>query len=421
MPYDSISLPVKEIGSGSRRRILSASSYSPSSPLSPLFPFTPSIPLVPFIPILYYDSHMLQAPFFDPTKSYYENWEQGPFNGFVDGIVFPTEAQQRFDFLGYKINYPFGIPAGPLLNSHFMKAAMEKGFDVPVYKTVRTRIKKCNDWPNVLPVIVDGDLTLEKAKKGLTVKDDYTEPLAITNSFGNPSYPVDVWQKDIAETVAFARTRPGQIVVGMVEGTRWEKESTEQDFIYDWVLAAQLMKETGAHAIEANFSCPNEGDRVSRLLCFDAEISQKIAERIKNKIGDLPLAIKISYFEDETELRSLVEKVAPIVDGISAINTIPAPVYDKEGKQALPGGPWRLKSGICGAPVKWAGLDMVRRLKKLREEFGMTYEIVGVGGVTIPADFKEYRDAGADVVMSATGAMWNPYLAKEIKEAYPNG
>ncbi|HEY4526584.1 MAG TPA: hypothetical protein VJK53_01925 [Candidatus Paceibacterota bacterium] len=365
---------------------------------------------------------MLQAPFYDPTKSYYENWERGPFNGFADGIVFPTEAERRFDFLGYKINYPFGIPAGPLLNSRFMKAAMEKGFDVPVYKTVRTRIKKCNEWPNVLPVVVDGtDLTLEQAKKGLTVKDDYTEPLAITNSFGNPSYPVDVWQKDVAELMAFTKTRPGQIVAGMIEGTRWEDASSDQNFIDDWVLAAQLMKETGVHAIEANFSCPNEGDRVSRLLCFDADMSQKIADAIKNKIGDTPLVIKISHFEDEAELRSLVEKVASVVQGIAAINTIPAPVYKKDGTQALPGGPWRLKSGICGAPVKWAGLDMVKRLKKLREELGAKYEIVGVGGVTVPSNYREYRDAGADVVMSATGAMWNPYLAKEIKDAYPNG
>jgi len=50
----------------------------------------------------------------------------------------------------------------------------------------------------------------------------------------------------------------------------------------------------------------------------------------------------------------------------------------------------------------------------------MEYEIIGCGGVTVPADFKEYRDAGANVVMSATGAMWNPYLAKEIREAYPD-
>ncbi len=364
---------------------------------------------------------MLQVPFFDPRKSYYDNWEQGPFSAFADGVILPREDEARFEFLGLPLNYPFGIPAGPLLNSRFMKAAMEKGFDVPVYKTVRTHEKKCNEWPNVLPVVVEGDLTLEQAKKGLAVKDDYTEPLAITNSFGNPSYPPEVWQKDVRELMEFAKTRPGQIVEGMIEGTRWNKDDTDQDFINDWVLAAQMMKDTGVHAIEANFSCPNEGDRVSRLLCYDAEMSGRIARAIKEKIGDTPLLIKVSYFEDDTEFRSLVQSVAGVVSGIAAINTIPAPVYKKDGTQALPGGEWRLKSGICGAPVKWAGLEMVARLKKMRDELGVRYAIVGVGGVTTPKDFREYRDAGADVVMSATGAMWNPYLAREIKEAYPDG
>jgi dihydroorotate dehydrogenase len=94
-------------------------------------------------------------------------------------------------------------------------------------------------------------------------------------------------------------------------------------------------------------------------------------------------------------------------------------VVNPDGTQALPGA-HRVKSGICGHAVKWAGLDMVRRLKRLREELGMRYGIIGCGGVTVPSDFKEYRDAGADVVMTATGAMWNPYLAKEIQGAYPD-
>ncbi|HEV3245449.1 MAG TPA: hypothetical protein VG102_03750 [Candidatus Paceibacterota bacterium] len=362
---------------------------------------------------------MLKPPFFDPARTYYENWEQGPFGGFADGIEMPL-GEPRFEYLGYKIGYPLGIAAGPLLNAKFVKAALAKGYDVPVYKTVRTREKECNEWPNVLPVSVDGELTLEQASKGLTVKPDYTEPLAITNSFGNPSYPADVWQKDMRDLMAYARSRKGQIVCGMIEGTRWEPSATEEDFITDWVLAARMMKETGAHAIEANFSCPNEGDRVKRLLCYDAGMSGRIARAIKEEIGDLPLVIKISYFESEDELRDVVQTNGPLVQGIAAINTIPAAVYKPDGTQALPGGPWRLKSGICGAPVKWAGVEMVKRLKTLREEFGMRYDIVGVGGVTVPEDFKEYRDVGADVVMTATGAMWNPYLAKEIKEAYPD-
>lgn len=362
---------------------------------------------------------MLRTPFFDPAKSYYENWEHGPFGDFADGVILPPE-KPLFKYLGYEISYPLGIAAGPLLNGKFVKAALEKGFDVPVYKTIRTREKKSNEWPNVLPVEVDGDLSLAQAARGLTTKADYTEPLAITNSFGNPSYPADVWQQDVKDLMAFAKTRPGQIVCGMIEGTRWDANATEEDFINDWVLAARMMKACGVHAIEANFSCPNEGDRVKRLLCYDAEMSTKIAAAIKSEIGDMPLVIKISYFEDQGELETLVQKIAPYVQGIAAINTIPAPVYKPDGTQALPGGEWRLKSGICGYPIKWAGIEMVKRLKELREKFHASYDIVGVGGVTVPADFKDYRDAGADVVMTATGAMWNGYLAKEIKAAYPD-
>jgi dihydroorotate dehydrogenase (NAD+) catalytic subunit len=31
-----------------------------------------------------------------------------------------------------------------------------------------------------------------------------------------------------------------------------------------------------------------------------------------------------------------------------------------------------------------------------------------------PQDYLEYKEAGADLVQSATGAMWNPHLAYEI-------
>lgn len=361
---------------------------------------------------------MLRPPFFDPQKSYYENWEQGPFNDFADGVVLPTEAP-RFTYLGKKISYPIGIAAGPLLNGKFVRAALEKRFDVPVYKTIRTREKKSNEWPNVLPVDVEGDLTLEKAAKGLTTKAEYSEPLAITNSFGNPSYPVDVWQSDVRNLMMYAKTREGQMVCGMIEGTKWDASATEADFIHDWVLAAQMMSDAGVDAIEANFSCPNEGDRVKKLLCYDGEMGAKIAKAIKEAIGDVPLVVKISYFEHDTELRDVVQNLAPYVQGLSAINTIPAAVYKPDGTQALPGGEWRLKSGICGYPIKWAGLEMVKRLKAIRADLGLSFDIVGVGGVTVPADFKEYRDAGADMVMVATGAMWNGYLAKEIRDAYP--
>ena len=119
-----------------------------------------------------YTGSMLLAPFYDPTKSYYDNLEHGPFNGFVDGAVLPVE-EPRVEFLGQKIAYPLGIPAGPLLDSKFVKGAFDKGFDIAVYKTVRANEFPCHPHPNVLAVHVDGDLTLEKAKRPLVADEEY--------------------------------------------------------------------------------------------------------------------------------------------------------------------------------------------------------------------------------------------------------
>jgi dihydroorotate dehydrogenase (NAD+) catalytic subunit len=223
---------------------------------------------------------MLYAPFYDPEKSYEENCKKGPFGVFADREIFEDKKEPNYNFFGRKVNSPFGIPAGPLPNGKFIKAAFDKGFDICVYKTVRTRPKKSNDWPNVLPVNVVGDLTLGKAQKGLVIKKQFTEPLAITNSFGNPSFDPKIWQADIINTLKAVNQSKGKVMCGMIEGTRLDANSTEQDFLDDWALAARLMNETGIHVIEANFSCPNEGDKVKRLLCFDVTQSRRIAEAI---------------------------------------------------------------------------------------------------------------------------------------------
>ncbi|MBI2003822.1 MAG: dihydroorotate oxidase [Parcubacteria group bacterium] len=354
---------------------------------------------------------MFQKPFFDPEKSYEENWKGGPFGAFADGKVFKNNNEPKFEVFGRKISLPIGIPAGPLLNGRFIKAALDKGFDVPMYKTLRTRAKKSHPWPNVLAVSIDGDLTLEKASGRLVAHKNYSEPLSITNSFANPSYDPSFWQADLKDAVSHAK--PGQLVTASWEGTDWDNAG-EKALLEDWKLGARLLRETGVGMMEMNFSCPNKG--TANLLCHDLEMSRKIAEAVKAETGGIPLAVKMSYMSEDY-LRQFVKGLNGVVDAFSAINTIAAEVIDENGNQALPG-PGRLRSGICGSAIKWAGLDMVRRLKSLRDELGAKYAIIGVGGVCKPEDYKEYRDAGADIVMSATGAMWNPHLAIEIKNKY---
>ncbi|MFP5234083.1 MAG: hypothetical protein ACLGQX_15890 [Acidobacteriota bacterium] len=349
---------------------------------------------------------MSSEPFYDPAKSYLDNFEHGPFGLFANtSPSFPARPPQH-QFLGHPVDAPFGIPAGPLINGKFVKAALDMGFDIPVYKTVRTRRQACHAWPNVLAVKVAGDL---KPDQTLVAGSDYSEPLSITNSFGVPSFDPDFWQPDMAAAAAYAR--PGQVVVGSFQATLPENGSAAA-YLQDFRLGARLVKETGVKVMEVNLSCPNEG--TANLLCFDIARSRQVVEAIKEEIGSLPLVIKMAYYKDQAQLQTFIREVGGVVDGIASINTIAAEVRDASGRQALPG-EGRLRSGVCGSAVKWAGLEMASRLARLRAELGMKFAIIGVGGAGSAAAFDEYRRAGADVVMSATGAMWNPKLAQEIK------
>ena len=346
-------------------------------------------------------------PFYDPGRSYGENFEHGPFGLFADSTFVVPADEPKHTFLGHPVSTPFGIAAGPLLNGKFVTAALDAGFDLPVYKTVRTRKYASHAWPNVLAVTVDGDL---QPGRRLVGHQDYGTPLSITNSFGVPSFDPDFWQPDLAAAVR--HERPGQVVIGSFQGTLSGHGDVDA-YVSDFALAAKLLKETGVKVVEANLSCPNEG--TANLLCFDKDTARRVLEAVRNEIGDLPLMVKCAYFSDDQRLRGVLREIGHLIDAVDTINTLPAEIVDHAGEQALPG-EGRLHSGVCGSSIKWAGLDMVRRLKVLREELGHRYAVVGTGGVCSAADFDKYRHAGADAVMSATGAMWNPRLAQEVKE-----
>lgn len=356
----------------------------------------------------------MQQPFYDPNKTYEENYNEGPFGAFTDGEIFQEQGEPTIEVFRHKVYLPFGIPAGPLVNGKFVTAAFDKGFDIAIYKTVRTEQYLANPFPNIVPLAIQGDLTLQQAEEGVSLAQDYQEPLSITNSFGVPSFPPEVWQEDMKQTVEQAKQRKGKLVIGSFQGTT-KPDQSGQEYINDFVQAARMVKETGVSVMEVNLSCPNEGSQA--LLCFDTTRARDVVVAIKEAIGDTPLIIKIAYFEDEFHLQTLITEVGKHVQGIAAINTIPAKIYHDEShsNQGLPGAN-RLTSGVCGSAIKWAGVTSVKRLKEFRDNLGFSYTIVGGGGVMTPEDYTEYREAGADIVMSATGAMWNPYLAQEIKQ-----
>jgi dihydroorotate dehydrogenase (NAD+) catalytic subunit len=355
-----------------------------------------------------------QIALYDPTKTFDDNFDHGPFPADGSAAPYQNDDEPSWTFLGEKVYAPFGIPAGPLPTSKHTNYAFARGFDVVTYKTQRSVPFPCNDFPNVVYLDVDGDLTLEKAAQpqvGRTTTTVSADKLTITNSFGNPSRGPQFWVDDLKQAVA-GRGK-GQMLIASVVGTIKEGFSPD-DYYNDFAEAAELAASSGVDAVEVNLSCPNVASE--GVICYTHDAVVEICKKAKQKIGSLPLIAKVGYYspEQQTLLEEIIKDAAPYLDAICAINTISAPVVDEAGDQLLPG-EGRLKSGCCGAGIKWAGLDMVKRLDTLRKKNGYSYEIIGVGGVMTPADYQEYIAAGANAVQSATGAMWNPELAAEIK------
>lgn len=356
---------------------------------------------------------MHAQPFYNHLLDFNVNFDKGPYGAFKNSKRIEPTSAPKYSFLEHKINFPFGIPAGPLPNSKFVKSAFDLGFDVICYKTQRSTVFKTNPFPQVVYVDVKGDLTLEKASKPLVVvkKPSNSKRFTITNSFGNPSRGPKFWVKDLKKALTYEGS--GQFLIMSVVGTI-KKGFTQNDYFNDFAQAAYLANKSGVKAIEVNLSCPNVA--TEGVICYSPDAVLTICSKIKKRIGKTLLIAKLGYFDKNQDkiLKEILTRNKSNVAAYSVINTIPAAVVKTNGKQALPG-EGRLRSGMCGASIKWAGIDMVKRLVTYRKRFNLKYEIIGVGGVMDAKDFKDYRRAGANVVQSATAAMWNPRLAQEIK------
>jgi dihydroorotate dehydrogenase len=340
---------------------------------------------------------------YDITSSYEENYQKGP----ILETAFPSApfspGAPKHNFLGFPVHSRLGIPAGPLLNSKWILAYAALGFDLPVYKTVRTIAIPSHPAPNCVFLEPKGLLTENDFGRRLTATPETPsalEDISITNSFGMPSRDPKVWQEDVA--IARRGINQGQVLIVSVSGT-----PEQGDLSADYAKGAALAVEAGADIIEINLSCPNV-ETGEGAIYTDPVFSSKISKAVKSVIGAVPLIIKIGYLKDKEKLDQVAKANAPYVNAISGLNTLSFEVVNSDGTPALPG---RLRSGVCGSAIRGCALDQASRLIELRQKEKYDFAIVGVGGVMTADHIRQFFNLGVDAVMSATGAMWNPHLA----------
>jgi len=352
----------------------------------------------------------IAPPVYDIRISYDENYRNGP----VFGIAPPPlqNTHQLVSFLGIPCRSRIGIPAGPLLNSKWIEFYSKMGFDILTYKTVRSHSHPSYQNPNCLYVPFNRPFRMEDLASPLIATLDFhpksMSSVTITNSFGMPSQPPSVWIPDIKK--AALSIAEHQILVVSVVGI----EQTDCSMPEDFARTARTAKEAGAMAIEVNFSCPNVKGKEGQLY-QSPESSMKVLSMVRDAIGETPLIMKIGQISDPDLATRLLEKTSPYIQGIGAINTVSGTIINSNGQPALPG-PGRERSGLCGAGIRNLALQTIGILRKAIDDGKMKVDLIGVGGYNTPEDYHLFRNEGADFVMSATGAMWDPYLAYVTKQ-----
>jgi dihydroorotate dehydrogenase (NAD+) catalytic subunit len=345
------------------------------------------------------------APIYDISKTYLENAQYGPF--FM--APFPERkwpSREKWKtFFDHPIASPIGIAAGPLLNSRWVDLASKLGYDILTYKTIRSGPYPAHPLPNMLYIQTDGMLKSDTAPPLQTASSPPSkiENLAVTNSFGMPSMSREFLMEDIPK--ARQCLQKGQVLVVSVVGT----PGLDHGFLEDFVEVACFAKECGASIIEANFSCPNV-DKRDGCLYTSPQIVTEFASAIAKAIHPIPLILKVGVFLSAQHMKDVMEAAAKSgVRGLSGINTLSRTVLNSQGQPAL--GTNRFTSGICGGPIRDVALQFVQQAAEINKKETLGLTLIGVGGVTLAAHFDLFLEAGADIAQTATGMMWDPYLA----------
>lgn len=334
-------------------------------------------------------------PVYDPDLSYRENAERGPFFS----QVFPERppAKKTWDFLGHKILSRIGVPAGPLLNARWIAFAAKLGFDVLTYKTIRSKEHAGHPLPNVLYIRRTDQNSAVRTNASPKTIDDIT----ITNSFGMPSRSPDFLMQDIER--ANRSLIPGQVLIVSVTGT------PERNLLSDFIETACLARAAGAKIIEANFSCPNV-DKKEGQLYMSPDAVKEYTAKIAAAIHPIPLILKVGKFSHEEQMREVFLAAARSgARAICGLNSVSLRVLNEKKEPAL--GKGRESSGVCGSAIREEALHFTKKAKEIIKKEKLDFTLIGVGGIMRPEHFDLFFEEGADIAMSATGMMWDPYLA----------
>jgi dihydroorotate dehydrogenase (NAD+) catalytic subunit len=339
-------------------------------------------------------------PRYDWRQSYDWNYDHAPAPVELDVPPMPG----AWNYCGLPVGSPLGISAGPLLNDRWILYYASLGFDVLTYKTVRSRYRASYPMPNLQPVAAT---RFDGREAALPSCGDATGSWAV--SFGIPSRSPDVWRADVEAT---CRALPENKILSVSVVATPEPHWTIDDIADDFARCANWAIESGAHCIEANFSCPNVASADGQLY-HQPEAAAVVAARLRSAVGSTPLLIKIGHVTDESAVTSLSQALAPYADALVMVNCIAATVLDEHQRPLFNGD----RRGIAGEAIWEAVLDQVRLFSRVIHQHALKLQIVGGGGIANWQHVQAHLAAGSHAVQLAIAAMLDPLIGLRIRHS----
>ena len=342
---------------------------------------------------------------YDVSKTWRWNLENAPP---LSEAAHHEPVPGNWAWCGKQISSPLGIPAGPLLDGRWLLHYADLGFDVLVWKSVRSVARECYDLPNLVPVITE-----PLAAPGKTLPQSGVMQGSWAVSFGMPSQPPNVWRRDVEDTRRRLASEKLLIVsvVGTQDETITDPDASLEQLADDFARCAKWATESGADGVEANFSCPNVSTADGQLYQQPAAAAF-VARRIRAAIGDAKLVLKIGRVVTAEDAADLLAQVGPHIDGLAMTNSIAARVVGEDGELMFEGQP----RGICGDATRATSVAQTRMFRQVADAAGLAIDLIGVGGISTAEHVREYVAAGANSVAVATAAMVKPEVGLSLRE-----
>jgi dihydroorotate dehydrogenase len=307
--------------------------------------------------------------------------------------------------LGYRVNSPIGIAAGPLLNSKWIEAYARIGYDILTYSTVRSRFQPAHALPNIRHVETREQFALAPRRPHLNGSP------TIAVSTGTPSMDPEIWRKDMRR--AKERLGTGQILIASVLGTA-DPGGDVESLIADYTRCAVWAAEAGADAIEVQLAAPNLFGEPGQMICDSIPLSAQILYRIRSTIPT-PVIAKLGAFKTPRALHETATKLAPWASGFALVHGIHRRVVDEEGNAAFEGA-GRDVADVVGADTFGACSRQVDELLAWRKAGAWDRAILAIGGITTVERAYWLLREGVDAALVATAALFDPLFAMKFRQ-----